>query len=110
MSSTTNNHVKPNKNLLSKVFGNKLNPTPGLPAGDDSASTMSGATTVQEEPMSKEEETSLSDLMAKADTMPHEEFKAHLARHKGELETAQRKQEGKKSWNYSEAFVNNEPL
>ena len=110
MSSTTNNHGKTNKNLFSKMFGNKLNPTPDFPAADDSASTMSGATLVQErpmKPMSKEEHTSFSDLMAKANTMPPEEFKAYLARYKEEVETAQRKQRWEKPWEYSEAFVNN---
>jgi hypothetical protein len=91
MSSTTNNQGKTNKNLLSKMFGNKLNPTPDFPAADDSTSTMSGATLVQEQPMkpvSKEEQASFSDLMAKANTMPPEEFKAYLARHKEEVEIA----------------------
>jgi hypothetical protein len=113
MSSTTNNQGKTNKNLLSKMFGNKLNPTPDFPAADDSTSTMSGATLVQEQPMkpvSKEEQASFSDLMAKANTMPPEEFKAYLARHKEEVETAQRKQRWEKSWEYSKAFVNNEML
>jgi hypothetical protein len=113
MSSTTNNQGKTNKSLLSKMFGNKLNPTPDFPAADDSASAMSGATLIQEQttlPMSKEEQTSFSDLMAKANTMPPEEFKAYLARHKEEVETAQRKQRREKSWEYSKAFVNNETL
>jgi hypothetical protein len=113
MSSTTNNHGKTNKNLLSKMFGNKLNPTPDFPAANDSASTMSGATLVQKQPikpMPNEEQTLFSDLMAKANTMPPEEFKAYLARHKEEAETAQRKQRWEKGWEYSEAFVNNEML
>jgi hypothetical protein len=113
MSSTTNNQGKTHKNLLSKIFGNKLNPTPDFPAADDSASTTSGATLVQEQPtkpMSKEEQASFSDLMAKANTMPPEEFKAYLARHKEEVETAQRKQRREHPWEYSKAFVNNEML
>jgi hypothetical protein len=113
MSSTTNKRGKTNKNLLSKMFGNKLNPTPDFPAADDSASTISGATLIQEQttlPMSKEEQASFSDLMAKANTMPPEEFKAYLARYKEEAETAQRKQRWENSWEYSKAFVNNEML
>jgi hypothetical protein len=110
---TTNNHGKTNKNLFSKMFGNKLNPTPDIPAADESASTTSGATLVQGQPikpMSKEEQTSFSDLMAKANTMPPEEFKAYLARHKEELETAQRKYRWEHPWEYSKDFVNNEML
>ena len=129
MSSTTNNnHAKTNKNLLSKMFGNKVNPTPDFSTADDSASTKSGATLVQEQPttktlsratagqeqplppMSKDEQASFSDLMAKANTMPPEEFKAYLARHKAEVEAAQDKSQWARSWQYSKDFVNNEAL
>lgn len=111
-STTTNNHGKTNKSLLSKMFGNKLNPTPDFPAADDSASTMSEATLIQEQPTKpmSDEQASFSDLMAKANTMSPEEFKAYLARHKEEIETAQRKQRWEKGWEYSKDFVNNEML
>ena len=109
---TTNNHGKTNKSLLFKMFGNKLNPTPDFPAADDSASTMSEATLIQEQPTRpmSDEQASFNDLMAKANTMSPEEFKAYLARHKEEIETAQRKQRWEKGWEYSKDFVNNEML
>ena len=131
MSSTTNDHSKTNKNLLFRMFGKKLNPTPDVPAADESASTMSGATLVQQQPtkpLSKEEEASFNDLlakantlpkdeqgsfndlMAKANTMPPEEFKAYLARHKETVEAGRGKQEWGRKWQYSDDFVNNESL
>jgi len=112
----THDHVKTNKSLISKIFGNKLNPTPDYPVADDSASTMSEATLVQgqEQPktlaMSKDEQTSISDLMAKAHTMPSEQFKAYLANYKKDAEAAQRRQSSGKSWEYSSEFLRDEPV
>src|ERR1700743_3196096 len=110
MSSASNDHSTTNKSLLSKMFGNKLNPTVDFPAADDSASAMSGATLVQEQPlksasMSKEEKASLSDLMAKANTMPPEEFKAYLARYKEEADAAERERSSAKSGEYTRVGI-----
>ena len=115
MSSTTNDHSKTNKNLLSKFFGNKVNlaPASSAAADDSASSTMSGATLRQEQqskPASTEEQASFSDLMAKANTMPPDEFKAYMARYKEEVDSGQRKQHWGRHWEYSKDFVNNEPL
>lgn len=117
MSSTGNNGAANNKDLLSKTFGDKLT---SVSVEEDSASTMSGATLVPEQQstsstsgpaLSQGEQSSLSDLMAKANTMPPDEFKAYLARYKQNADAAEReKQPRKKSWMYSKEFLNNEQL
>jgi len=113
MFSSTNDQGKTNQTLLSKMLHKKSTPSANSPAADDTASTMSGATLIQQEPMKsmpKEEQDSFGDLMAKANTMPTEEFKAYLARHKEQVDAAQRKQSLNRSWEYSEAFLRNEAL
>jgi len=128
MSPTSKEHRQTNKSLLSKIFGHKLNPTADYPAADDSASTTSGATTLVEErpaksvsgegqapweqtpPLSKDEQTTFGDLMAKANTMAPDEFKAYMAAHKEEVDAAQRRKSWARSWNYSKEFTDNDPL
>jgi len=116
MSSTNSEHAKTNKNLFSSMFGNKLNQKTNVLETTDSASTMSGATVVQKEQpkssnnMSTEEQTSLSDLMTKANTMPPEEFKAYLASYKENTDAQHRRQSLARKWNYSDDFVNNREM
>jgi hypothetical protein len=82
----------------------------------DSASIMPGATMVQKgQPkswnnMSTEEQTSLSDLMTKANTMPPEEFKAYLANYKENADAQHSRQSLARKWNYSGDFVNNRAM
>ncbi len=81
-----------NTGLLSKIL--HRNPKPDA---SDKASTLSGETLNQKEPMkstSQEEHKAVSDLMAKANTMSEEEFKAYLKEHKEEVEAGYRKQGG----------------
>jgi len=90
---SSNDSVAKRKNsLLSKIFrrGSK-------PDMSDSASTMSGVTLAQKQPVkstSQEEHDTVGDLMAKANTMSEEEFKKYLRDHKEEMETMYRKQGG----------------
>jgi hypothetical protein len=78
-SSTTNDQGKGKKNIFSRMFGNKLNPTPDYPAADQTTPTDKQATLVQEQPreptksmaMSQQEQDSCSAHMA--NTTPPEE-------------------------------------
>lgn len=89
---TTNGPATSNKSLLSKIFrrGSKQENT-------DNTSTMSDTTLVPKErvkSISQEEYDTVSDLMAKANTMSEEDFKKYLKEHKEEVEDMYRKQGG----------------
>ncbi|OCT48427.1 hypothetical protein CLCR_04334 [Cladophialophora carrionii] len=92
MSSTTDTAKSNNTSLLSRIFrrGSK-------PPATDAASTTSKDPLVHGQPMkstSTEEHDLVGELMAKANTMGEDEFKAYLKEHKEEVEEMYRKQGG----------------
>ncbi|KAK5196539.1 hypothetical protein LTR99_005327 [Exophiala xenobiotica] len=110
MSSNTNTNTNTNRNLLSKIFNRKdkqsdSSADTSTQTQPDTASTMSGASTlvnqnhIHEAQQSSTTSTStdhsnLGDLMSKAQSMPPDEFKAYLAQHKEATEAMYRKQGG----------------